>query len=73
MKTEEAVSLRDDPATLAYHWTQAQVWDRAVECHWLAGERAGSVYAHAEAADHYTQALHEANVQLRQLDQTRRQ
>jgi DNA-binding SARP family transcriptional activator/tetratricopeptide (TPR) repeat protein len=46
-----------EPAPLAYHWTQAEVWDRAVACHRQAGDRAGSVYAHAEAADHYTQAL----------------
>jgi predicted ATPase/DNA-binding SARP family transcriptional activator len=47
----------DESAALAYHWTQAEVWDRALECHWQAGDRAGSVYAHAEATEHYTQAL----------------
>jgi predicted ATPase/DNA-binding SARP family transcriptional activator len=55
---EALTDLADgEPATLAYHWTQAEVWDRAVEYHRRAGDYAGSVYAHAEAADHYTQAL----------------
>jgi DNA-binding SARP family transcriptional activator len=55
-----------EPAALAYHWTRAEVWDRAVECHRLAGERAGSVYAHAEATDHYTQALEALGALTRQ-------
>jgi DNA-binding SARP family transcriptional activator len=55
-----------EPAALAYHWTQAEVWDRAVECHWQAGDRARSVYAHAEAADHYSQALEALEALYRQ-------
>lgn len=47
----------DAPAALAYHWSEAQVWDRAADCHQQAGERAGLVYANASAAAHYTQAL----------------
>jgi DNA-binding SARP family transcriptional activator/tetratricopeptide (TPR) repeat protein len=47
----------DEPAALAYHWTQAEVWDRAASDHRRAGDRARAVYAHADAAAHYTQAL----------------
>jgi DNA-binding SARP family transcriptional activator/Tfp pilus assembly protein PilF len=42
---------------LAYHWTQAEEWDKAADCHHQAGDQARGVYAHAEAADHYSQAL----------------
>jgi predicted ATPase/DNA-binding SARP family transcriptional activator len=47
----------DEPEALAYHWTQAGVWDQALEHHQRAGDRARAVYANAEAVDHYTQAL----------------
>ena len=42
---------------LAYHWTQAEEWDKATDCHRQAGDLARAVYAHAQAADHYGQAL----------------
>ncbi|MBN1149329.1 MAG: tetratricopeptide repeat protein [Anaerolineales bacterium] len=42
---------------LAYHWTAGAVWDKAVDCHQAAGERAWAVYANAEAIEHYNQAL----------------
>ncbi|HNS50799.1 MAG TPA: AAA family ATPase [Anaerolineae bacterium] len=45
------------PGTLAYHWTAAQVWDKAAACHQEAGDRARAVYANADAVAHYTQAL----------------
>lgn len=47
----------DQPAILAYHWTQAEVWDQATGAHRRAGDQARAVYAHAAAAAHYTQAL----------------
>ncbi len=46
-----------EPAALAYHWTQAEVWDRALEYQEQAGDRARACYAHAAAAAHYTRAL----------------
>ena len=46
-----------EPAALAYHWTAARSWEKAVRWHRLAGERARTVYAHADAVAHYTQAL----------------
>lgn len=47
----------DQSAILAYHWTQAEVWDQAAGAHHRAGDQARAVYAHAAAATHYTQAL----------------
>ncbi|MBN2550496.1 MAG: tetratricopeptide repeat protein, partial [Anaerolineales bacterium] len=47
----------DSPEALAYHWTAAQVWDKAVDFHQQAGDRAMQVYALADALAHYTQAL----------------
>lgn len=46
-----------EPGALAYHWTAAQVWDKAAECHRQAGDRARAVYANADAVAHYSQAL----------------
>jgi DNA-binding SARP family transcriptional activator/Tfp pilus assembly protein PilF len=47
----------DQPAALAYHWTQAQVWDQAAEYHRQAGDRAQRVYATADVVAHYSAAL----------------
>lgn len=47
----------DEPAALAYHWTQAEEWDQAADYHQRAGNRAREVYANAEAVEHYSQAL----------------
>jgi DNA-binding SARP family transcriptional activator/tetratricopeptide (TPR) repeat protein/type II secretory pathway predicted ATPase ExeA len=47
----------DEPAALAYHWSRAEVWDQAADYHQQAGDRARVVYANADAAEHYTQAL----------------
>ena len=44
-------------SALAYHWTEAQVWDTAAAYHQRAGDQARAVYANAEAATHYSQAL----------------
>jgi DNA-binding SARP family transcriptional activator/Tfp pilus assembly protein PilF/biotin operon repressor len=52
-----AVLAPDKVEALAYHWTAAGIWDRAVDCHQWAGERAWAVYANAEAAEHFSQAL----------------
>lgn len=47
----------DQSAILAYHWTQAEVWEQASGAHRRAGDQARAVYANAAAAAHYTQAL----------------
>jgi len=47
----------DAPEALAYHWTQAEEWEKAAGYHRQVGDRARTVYAHAEAVDHYSQAL----------------
>jgi predicted ATPase/DNA-binding SARP family transcriptional activator len=47
----------DEPEPLAYHWTRAEVWDKAADYHQQAGDRARGVHANAQAVDHYTQAL----------------
>ncbi len=44
-------------AALAHHWTQAEAWEQAATYHRQAGDRAQAIYASAEAAEHYTQAL----------------
>ncbi len=46
-----------EPAALAYHWTRAEVWDRALEYHRLAGDQARRVFANRVAIAHYSQAL----------------
>lgn len=46
-----------EPEVLAHHWMQAEVWDKAVDYHHQAGDRARGVYANVEAAAHYTQSL----------------
>ncbi len=43
--------------SLAYHWSEAQVWDKAAYYHQLAGERARVVYANTEAVSHYSRAM----------------
>jgi DNA-binding SARP family transcriptional activator/Flp pilus assembly protein TadD len=51
-------SLRPERvAALAYHWTEAQVWDKSVIYHRQAGDRAHEVYANGEAIEHYARAL----------------
>jgi DNA-binding SARP family transcriptional activator/Tfp pilus assembly protein PilF len=47
----------DQPAALAHHWALAGEWAQAVVYHQQAGDRAQAVYANAEAAQHYSQAL----------------
>ena len=42
---------------LAYHFTQGEQWDKAVEYNRRAGDEACAVYAHAEAVTYFTQAL----------------
>ncbi|MCJ7432318.1 MAG: tetratricopeptide repeat protein, partial [Anaerolineales bacterium] len=42
---------------LAHHFWEAQKWDKAAYYHQLAGERAGEVYANAEAMNHFCRAL----------------
>jgi DNA-binding SARP family transcriptional activator len=46
-----------EPEALAYHWMEARVWDKAVDYHRQAGDRALAVYANAEALHHYNRAL----------------
>ncbi|MGC9333846.1 MAG: tetratricopeptide repeat protein, partial [Anaerolineae bacterium] len=47
----------DDAEALAYHWTEARIWDKAVDYHRLAGERARVVYANDKALAHFSKAL----------------
>lgn len=46
-----------DVISLAYHYTQGQLWDQAVIYHLQAAERAAAVHGHRSASDHYTHAL----------------
>ena len=46
-----------EPEALAYHWTEARVWDKSADYHRQAGDRARAVYANAKAVDHYDRAL----------------
>jgi tetratricopeptide (TPR) repeat protein len=50
-------------AELAHHFTQGEVWEKALEYSALAGDRAAAAYANAEAKAHYVRAL-EAAAQL---------
>ncbi|MCJ7737562.1 MAG: tetratricopeptide repeat protein [Anaerolineae bacterium] len=58
-RVAEALTLlgRDEPEALAYHWTQAEAWEKAADYHRQAGDKAWTVYAHAGAVDHYGRAL----------------
>jgi DNA-binding SARP family transcriptional activator/Tfp pilus assembly protein PilF len=56
-RTAEEIEIPAEPGTLAYHWTAAQVWDKAAAYHQQAGDRARAVYANADALAHYNQAL----------------
>jgi tetratricopeptide (TPR) repeat protein len=56
-RAAEEIGTSAEPGALAYHWTAAQVWDKAADCHQQAGDRAQGVYANAKAVTHYTQAL----------------
>ena len=56
-RSSGAVGIPALAGALAYHWTAAQVWDKAASCHQQAGDRARAVYANADAVAHYTQAL----------------
>ena len=46
---------------LSLHWLAAERWDRAWECARLAGERASSLYANADAATQFGRALDAAS------------
>ncbi len=47
----------DDAAALAYHFTKAAVWDKAILYHQKAGERAARVYDNQNAIFHYSHAI----------------
>jgi tetratricopeptide (TPR) repeat protein len=46
--------------SLAYHYGCGELWDRAANYSWQAGDRARAVYANVEAAAHYTRAIETA-------------
>src|SRR6266849_7068241 len=46
---------------LAYHYTEAEVWSKALSYGQRAGERALHLYAPRAAIEHFTQALHAAS------------
>jgi tetratricopeptide (TPR) repeat protein len=56
-RAAEEMGVPAEPGALAYHWTAAQVWDKAADYHQQAGDRAREVYANADALAHYSQAL----------------
>jgi class 3 adenylate cyclase/tetratricopeptide (TPR) repeat protein len=43
---------------LAHHFTQGEVWEKAVDYSTLAGDRAAEAFANVEARAHYSRALH---------------
>src|SRR5262249_41179886 len=45
---------------LAHHFTQGEVWAKAMEYSTLAGDRAADAFANTEAKAHYARALHAA-------------
>src|SRR5262245_44303504 len=45
---------------LAHHFTQGEVWEKAMAYSTLAGDRAAEAFANAEARTHYTRALQAA-------------
>ncbi len=49
--------VSDRVETLAFHFTQAEVWDKARAYHLRAGERAQAVHAYEKALTHYQRAL----------------
>ena len=44
-------------AVLAHHWTQAQVWDRAIDCRQRAAAEASVQHAYGSAVEHLSAAL----------------
>ena len=49
--------LEDFSGLLAYHYTQAEDWEKAQEYLFKAGDQAGSIAADAEALEHYELAM----------------
>ncbi|MCI0477993.1 MAG: AAA family ATPase, partial [Anaerolineales bacterium] len=47
----------DRVAALAHHFFEGALWEPAAQSNRQAGDRAARVYAHREAANHYTRAL----------------
>jgi class 3 adenylate cyclase/tetratricopeptide (TPR) repeat protein len=52
--------LAEHYAELAHHFTQGEVWEKAMEYSVLAGDRAAHAFASAEARGHYRRALEAA-------------
>jgi tetratricopeptide (TPR) repeat protein len=53
--------LPEHYAELAHHFTQGEVWEKAMEYSVLAGDRAAHAFASAEAQRHYSRALEAVN------------
>ncbi len=49
--------LEEFYGVLAYHYARAEMWEKAQEYLFKAGDKAGQIAADAEALDHYQQAL----------------
>lgn len=47
----------DGNAVLAYHWTQAQMWDKAIDCRQRAAVEASAQHAYGSAVEHLSAAL----------------
>lgn len=50
--------LAEHYAELAHHFTQGEMWPKALEYSTLAGDRAAEAFANVEAKAHYMRALH---------------
>jgi len=51
------VHTPDQMDVLAHHYTQAQIWDKAIYYHYRAGLQAAQTYAYTTALTHYDQAI----------------
>ncbi|MEZ4518795.1 MAG: hypothetical protein R3C44_18920 [Chloroflexota bacterium] len=49
--------LEEEAPRLASHFAEARLWARAIHYYSVAGETAARIYAHAEAIEHFSQAI----------------
>lgn len=59
LRAAQAIGVQhsDWHVALAHHWTQAQVWDKAIHYRQLAAEEARAQHAYASAVEHLSAAL----------------
>jgi tetratricopeptide (TPR) repeat protein len=56
-RPERETSAGERAGLLAYHWLNAEHWEKALSCTLEAAEQAAKLYARPEAISHYWQAL----------------